>query len=73
MEHWRRKKVRIMEDNWIPGFSAGMYRPVDPLPANAKIECLLDHDNQCWDVNKVQGCFGSRVRSDFADSHKPDG
>jgi hypothetical protein len=55
------KKVRIMEDNWIPGFSAGMYRPVDPLPANAKVECLLDHDNQCWDVNKVQGCFGSRV------------
>jgi hypothetical protein len=53
--------VKILEDNWIPGISAGMFRPLLPLPANAKVESLLIQDNMCWDVDKVRGCFDSRV------------
>jgi hypothetical protein len=40
-----------MKDNWIPGFRAGTFIPLSPIPDTAKVRYLLNEAGSGWEVH----------------------
>lgn len=58
------KSIRVWSDEWIPGQGAGkILSPVRVLPADARVEDLIDVNTRSWDRTLVENIFHSAEAS----------
>ena len=47
------ENVCILSDHWIPSTPPQRLHPLLPIPANAKVKCLIDKEDGSWNVDLV--------------------
>lgn len=55
--------IKIMHDNWVPGFEPGTFNTLEPIPANATVKILLDQEGKAWDMDVVRFYFTEEMAS----------
>jgi ribonuclease HI len=51
------KKIKLLTDNWIPGYRPGSFKLLTPIPNGATVDFLLDEDHCSWDAHVVRSVF----------------
>jgi hypothetical protein len=47
-------RISIIKDNWVPGFRAGTFKPLSPIPATAKVRYLMNSEGNGREVDTVK-------------------
>jgi hypothetical protein len=55
------EEVRIIKDNWIPGYQAGTFNPVSPIPSTAKVYYLMNEADMGWEEDTVRAFFHEQL------------
>lgn len=55
--------IKILTDNWIPGFPPERLKPLLPLPSEVTVAFLMDDVSKTWDVDRVNAFFEEEVAS----------
>uniref|UniRef100_A0ACD5ZWQ4 Uncharacterized protein n=1 Tax=Avena sativa TaxID=4498 RepID=A0ACD5ZWQ4_AVESA len=55
------KSVKIMCDNWVPGFPPDAIQSTSPIPRNATVHCLMDGEARTWNQENVQAFFAPDI------------
>jgi hypothetical protein len=53
--------VSIIKDNWIPGYPAGTFTPLSPIPSTAKVRFLMNDSGTEWEVDTVRAFFHTEI------------
>ena len=51
------RSVKIISDNWIPGFPPAILKPISPIPSTATVHCLMDEETGSWNEENVNAFF----------------
>jgi hypothetical protein len=58
-------RVSIIKDNWIPGYPAGTFTPLSPIPSTAKVRFLMNDSGTDWEVDTVRAFFHTEIAKLF--------
>nr|XP_040244223.1 uncharacterized protein LOC120963597 [Aegilops tauschii subsp. strangulata] len=57
--------VCILTDHWIPLFPPHRLHPLLPIPATAKVKCLIDEEAGSWNEDSVRAFFRDDVAAEI--------
>ena len=57
--------VCILSDHWIPSTPPQRLYPLLPIPANAKVKCLIDEESSTWNQDSVRACFHDNIAAEI--------
>jgi hypothetical protein len=55
------RKIKMLDDNWIPDARPGSFRTLTPIPDVATVYFLLNADHRAWAVDIVCSIFEEEI------------